>query len=137
MGLRLRVWARSLEFDRSLAEGVRPACSPELSLRARQLVSDRSRRGLSCALRAAVQAAAQPSEPLTPRVPLSVTGVLEAVAPLDRVARDLVTNPNPPVRGVALVSFLVCDPTSPLYNRHARLTVREIAERADSALRRG
>jgi hypothetical protein len=38
------------------------------------------------------------------------------------------------VRGIALVSFLVCDPTSPLYNRHSPVTVRDIAQRARSAL---
>jgi hypothetical protein len=35
---------------------------------------------------------------------------------------------------VALVSLLVCDPTSPLYNRHFHVNVREIAQRARSVL---
>jgi len=135
MALRLRVWARSLEFDRRLAEGVRPGCSPELNLRARQLLTGRSRRSLAGALRSAVDAAARPPEPFGPQMPLSAMGVLEAAEPLGVLARDLVAAPDPPVRGVALASFLVCDPTSPLHNRHARVTVREIAERAHSALR--
>jgi hypothetical protein len=137
MGLRLRVWARSLEFDRRLAEGVRPACSPELSLRARQLVSARSRRELSGALRSALEAAARPPAALGPQIPVSSTGVLEAAEPLGLLAWDLAATPDPPVRGVALLSFLLCDPMSPLYNRHARVSVREIAEQASAALRCG
>ena len=57
MGLRMRVWARALELDRRLAEGVRPANSPELELRARQLLGARSRRALSGALTTAVDVA--------------------------------------------------------------------------------
>jgi hypothetical protein len=44
---------------------------------------------------------------------------------------------DPPVRGVALASFLVCDPMSPLYNSHSRVTVAEIAGRARAALSPG
>jgi hypothetical protein len=38
---------------------------------------------------------------------------------------------------MALASFLVCDPVSPLYNRQSRVTVSEIADRARYALSRG
>jgi hypothetical protein len=61
-------------------------------------------------------------------------GVLQAAGPLKRLADDLRTISDPPVRAVALVSFLVCDPTSPLYNWHSTVTVREIAHRTLSAL---
>ena len=42
-----------------------------------------------------------------------------------------------PANWVALVSFLVCDPMSPLYNRHSRVTVADIAGRARAALSPG
>jgi hypothetical protein len=132
--LRVRVWAGSLQLDCRLAEGVRPTSSPELMLRAQQLASARSRRQLSGALTAAVDAASRPRGSWPPAAPIVATGVLGAARPLERLADDLRTISDPPARGVALVSFLVCDPTSPLYNRHASVTVREIAERVRSAL---
>ena len=133
-GLRVRVWAGSLKLDTRLAEGARPTSSPELTLRAQQLASTRSRQQLSSALTAAVERASRPRGPWTPKAPVVTTAVLEAAGPLERLANDLRTISDPPVRGLALVSFLVCDPTSPLYNRHSPVTVREIAERARSAL---
>ena len=51
-------------------------------------------------------------------------------------AHELVAIEDPPVRGGALASFLVCEPSSPLYNRRSAVTVRELAQRARSALRR-
>ena len=137
LGLRLRVWSGSLQLDRRLAEGVGPANSPELSLRARQLVGDRSRRALAEALTAAVRAAWRPPVPWASAAPIAARGVREAAAGLDALARELRTSGDPSVRGVALVSFLVCDPVSPLYNRDAPVSVAEIAARARSALSRG
>ena len=134
LALRLRVWAGSMRLDLRLAEGVRPARSPELTLRAQQLASARVRCQLAGALTAAVDAARRPRRPITTKAPIVANEVLDAARPLERLAHDLVTISDPPVCGVALVSFLVCDPTSPLYNRHSPVTVREIAQRARSAL---
>ena len=136
LGLRMRVWAGSLGLDCRLAEGVTPTNSRELALRAHQLVSDHSRRALSSALTNAVEAASRPRGLWAPKSPIAVAGVLEAAAVLQSLARDLMTINAPPVRGVALVSFLVCEPTSPLYNPHSPVAVSEIAARARSALRR-
>jgi hypothetical protein len=130
LGLRVRVWAGSLQLDCRLAEGVRSTSSPELMLRARQLASARSRHQLASALTAAVDAASCPRRPWKPAPPIDATGVLEAARPVQRLAEDLARIDDPPVRAVALVSFLVCDPTSPLYNRHSPIAVREIAQRA-------
>jgi hypothetical protein len=132
--LRVRVWAGSLALDGRLAEGARPSSSPALTLRAQQLTSARSRHQLSSALSAAVDTATRPRGLWTPRPPIVTTGVRQAAGPLERLAHDLRTLSDPPVRSLALVSFLLCDPTSPLYNRHSPVTVREIAQRARSAL---
>jgi hypothetical protein len=137
LGLRLRVWSGSLQLDCRLAEGVGPANSPELSLRARQLVAERSRRALAGALTAAVQAAWRPPGPWAAAAPIAARGVREAAARLDSLARELTTSVDPAVRGVALVSVLVCDPVSPLYNRDSPVSVAEIADRARSALNPG
>jgi hypothetical protein len=134
LGLRVRVWAGSLQLDCRLAEGARSTSSPELTLRAQQLASARSRHQLASALIAAVDAASCPRRPWKPAPPIDATGVLEAAELVQRLAEDLTGIDDPPVRAVALASFLVCDPTSPLYNRHSPVTVREIAQRARSAL---
>ena len=137
MGLRMRVWAGALALDRRLAEGVWPANSPELELRARQLLGARSRRALSGALTTAVDVARRPRRPATARIPLATPGIRDAAGVLRALAGDLTSVSDPPIRGVALVSFLVCDPMSPLYNRHSRVTVAEIAGRARAALSPG
>jgi hypothetical protein len=134
LGLRVRVWAGSLQLDCRLAEGARPSSSLELALRAQQLASARSRHQLANALTAALEAASQPRRPWTTRAPIVAPGVLLAAAPLEQLAHDLRTISAPPVRGIALVSFLVCDPTSPLHNPDSPVTVRELAQRARSAL---
>src|SRR5919108_256433 len=82
LALRLRVWAGSMRLDLRLAEGVRPARSPELTLRAQQLASARVRHQLAGALTAAVDAARRPRRPITTKAPL--------VAPAaERGAHDL------------------------------------------------
>jgi hypothetical protein len=137
LGLRMRVWSGSLQLDHRLAEGVAPANSPELALRAQQLVGERSRRALASALTGAVRAAWRPAGPWTAATPIAARGVRDAAACLVALARDLVSARDPSVRGVALVSFLVCDPVSPLYDDHSPVTVSEIADRARSALNPG
>jgi hypothetical protein len=135
LGLRVRVWVRSPELDLRLAEGVRPASSPELELRAEQLSSTRSRHALARGLTTAVDDAARRQAPWAPAVPIDRSGVLDAAGPLVCLARDLRAADDPPVRAVALVSFLLCDGiASPLYNPRSAVTVREIAQRARSAL---
>jgi hypothetical protein len=131
--LRVRVWFGSLALDTRLAEGASLSRSPELSLRARQLASDRTRQQLSDALTRAIDVAGRRA-PRLPASPVASSGVLAAKRSLLLLARDLRSIPDPSARGVALASFLVCDPTSPLYNRHSPVTVREVADRARSAL---
>lgn len=135
LGLRLRVWAGSLGLDARLAEGVAPSASPELSLRARQLASRRSRRALAEALTSAARTAERPEQRWMRTTALAPT-VRSAIGSLEALARDLVEVDDPGVRGVALASFLVCDPVSPLYSRHSPVSVRELADRARSGLRK-
>ena len=133
--LRIRVWAGSLGLDCQLAEGASPTNSPELSLRAKQLSSDRSRHALSGTLMAAVDAARRSPQPTSARSTIAVAEVRAAAEPLRSLAQELVAIDDPPIRGVALASFLVCEPASPLYNRRSPVTLGELAQRARSALR--
>ena len=136
LAVRLRVWAGVLELDRRLAEGVAPTSSPELALRARQLASRRSRHELAGALDAAVHAARRPSPSFAATPYVAAGAVLDAAPALALLARELRAKAEPPARGLALVSFLICDVGSPLYNARSAVTVREIAERALAALAR-
>lgn len=134
--LRLRVWAGSLALDRRLAEGASPAGSPELALRTQQLTSEHSRLALSRALIAAIDAASNPPRVWTARRAIAARGVLEAADRLRALARDLASVSDPPVRAVALVSFLLSEPSSPLYKRCSAVTVGELVDRARSELAR-
>jgi hypothetical protein len=128
------VWAGSLELDRRLAEGVAPANSPELALRARQLASPRSRRELARALTDAIDIARRPYRPWTAAAPIVAAEVAASATTLELLARDVETLDDAPVRALALVSFLVCDAGSPLHARRSPVTVLEIARRARAAL---
>jgi hypothetical protein len=114
IGLRLKVWVTTTQLDRRLAEGTTPACSPELALRARQLASTRGRRSLAIGLRRAAEATA------VPRL-VTIAHRLESGWPVD-------------VRGLALVSWLLCDVGSPMHDRHAEVDLQDMADRAWAAL---
>jgi hypothetical protein len=79
----------------------------------------------------------RPRTPGTAKTRISAPGVRDAATRLESLAYELMTISDPPVRAVALVSFMVCEPTSPLYNRHSPVSVVELTDRARSALYRG
>jgi hypothetical protein len=132
--LRLNVWANGLKLDTRLAEGVSPSSSPKLALRARQLLNVRSRRALAEALAGAAWTASRPDRRWS-RTTEIAPAARTAVGSLRALAHDLEAIDEPCVRGVALASFLVCDPVSPLYSRSSPVTVRELADRARASLR--
>jgi hypothetical protein len=133
--LRLRVWANASALDALLAQGLPATDSPERTLRADQLASDRTRRALSMALMAVVDGAARHDGARVASAPINAADVLAAAGPLVSLERELRTRNDPVVRGLALTSVLVCDgTTSPLYNRLARSSVRDLALQARSAL---
>ena len=57
-------WRRARALDEQLADGTDPVMSDELSLRAGQLGSARSRGRFACALRGAVELADMPFDPI-------------------------------------------------------------------------
>jgi hypothetical protein len=133
--VRVRVWANASALDALLGQGFPATDSPELTLRADQLASDRTRRALSVALMALVDGAARCDGARVASAPINAAGVLAAAGPLVSLARELRTRNDPAVRGLALASVLVCDgTTSPLYNRRACSSVRDLALQARSAL---
>jgi hypothetical protein len=115
--LRLKVAVKRDALNRELAAGAPSARSPELSLRASQLVSDRERQKLAGAWRRAVRDAHRPA---TNRVTISLVrrgAVIDAEGAIDGlVARLTDADPIAPA-GMALVEQLITDgSSSPLYN---------------------
>ena len=120
-------WPKALAGELARARAARPS-APRRSLAAR--VVRRADRG-----RGRRPSADQGGGGRGSRSPRA--GIRDAAGLVRALAGDLTSISDPPVRGVALVSFLVCDPMSPLYNRHSRVTVAEIAGRARAALSPG
>ncbi|MGH2885030.1 MAG: hypothetical protein ACRDPA_20390 [Solirubrobacteraceae bacterium] len=135
LALRLKVAVKRDALNRELATGAPSARSPELSLRASQLVSDRERQKLAGAWRRAVRDAHRPA---TTRVTISVVrrgAVIDAEDAIDRlVARLTDVDPIAPA-GMALVEQLITDGTSsPLYNAAEPGTLRRQVKVATEAL---
>jgi hypothetical protein len=130
-----RAWLRRRELDHRIALGADLASSPELTLRARQLVAPGFRARLATGLRRTITAAEHPwPRGLTAQVPLQRGVILEERAELLGLARLLTEEPTVSARGVARVEELLIDGRSPLYYpaprgalsaalRHARTTL--------------
>ena len=115
IALSLRVFVSRTRLDRELAEGANPTTDPARGARADQLVKPHSRRALASALRRLVSEARAPSRsPWVATVALDRREVLGASDLLLSLADRLEEVPRPCPRAVALASFLVCDPLSPV-----------------------
>jgi hypothetical protein len=126
-GVRLRWVARrhARELDAQLARGTDPITSDELSMRAGQLASARSRGRFACVLRGAVELADAPFDPVRlgrPVIPRAqVQENRELLLDLaDRLRAGGILG----VQGLAITSLLVGDGVSPLFSiaRHSSLT---------------
>ena len=110
-----RVWLRKSALDRRIALGVDPHESPELSRRARQLSSRRSRAGLAVGLRRMAEAAEEPHPLLTSEVSLNRREIRAERELLVQLTRDLDSADELRPRGLALVERLLTDGCSPCY----------------------
>jgi hypothetical protein len=138
------VWLRYVtrrharELDEHLARGTDPIVSDELSLRAGQLGSARSRGRFACHLRGAVALADAPFDPfrLGPPV-IRRAQVQENRELLLELADRLRLGGNLGVQGLAITSLLVGDGVSPLYSKAARSSLTVSVNNALLALDRG
>jgi hypothetical protein len=113
---RLRVWFRRYSLDRRLADGADAGESPELSCRAAQLLSERTRRRLAVWLESTLQDAQRPPRRSSAALPLDRDAIRTARPELLSLARDLAEVREPvEVRGVARAQLLLSDGASPLY----------------------
>jgi hypothetical protein len=117
LALRLRVAVKRDALNRKLATGARPAQSPELALRASQLVSDRERRKLASAWRRALRDAGRPASTRSTISLVRRDAVIEAASAIDRLIARLTDADPIAAAGMAQVEQLITDGTSsPLYN---------------------
>jgi hypothetical protein len=133
--LRWVTWRRARELDEQLALGMDPIVSDELSLRAGQLGSARSRGRFACILRGAVELADAPFDPARLGSPaIRRAQVKESRDLLLALADRLRAGGLLGVQGLAITSLLVGDGVSPLYAKAGRGSLRTSVSRALLAL---
>ena len=133
--LRLRVLVRRRRLDRLLAEGRSPGTDPRLALRAAQLARLPLRAALAFALRDAARCSDETALTLRrrPQAPVDVASVRECAVELCGLARAL-TDINPRIRGVAIISHMLTDGLGPLYTPGQTEQLRTLLLSARSAL---
>jgi hypothetical protein len=114
--LHLQVLMRSGRLDRLLAEGHSPTSDPRLALRAAQLSRPARRAGFAAALRDGVRSVDETALTLRrrPQAPVDAASVRSCASEIGELASAL-TDINPRVRGIAIVSGLLTDGLGPLY----------------------
>jgi hypothetical protein len=133
--LRFVTWRQAHELDEQLARGTDPITSDELSLRAGQLGSARSRGRFACVLRGAVELADAPFDPVRMGRPvIRRAQVKENRDLLLELAARLRAGGYLRVQGLAITSLLVSDGVSALYSKGAHSPLNASLGRALLAL---
>ena len=122
-------------LDEQLAGGTDPITSDELSLRAGQLGSARSRGRCACVLRGVIALADAPYDPVRLGLPvIRRAQVRENRRLLMELAERLGAGGSLGVQGLAITSLLVGDGVSPLYSKASRGSLKESVTQALLAL---
>jgi hypothetical protein len=133
--LRCLTWWRAKALDERLAAGVDPLESDELSLRAGQLGSAKTRTRLARGLEGAVELGDRQIPPVSaPQVLLRRSEVRACRTPLLQLAERVRAAGPHDVQGLAITSFLVSDRASPLYQRDPSRSLSAVARAALVAL---
>jgi hypothetical protein len=132
-----RVWLQRGALDRRLAHGADPSASPELSRRARQLISRRRRSGLAEGIRNVIEEAKEPHRGFSAAVPLRRRDILTEREFLVAIAEDLLSDDHLSPRGIALVEALLTDGASPLYSHGPEGDLHRALTHARAALHLG
>jgi hypothetical protein len=114
LDLRLRVLLQRRHLTQRLAEGADPSASPELALRARQLVA-RERRESLAILERVLREAAAPPRGLSARAPVQREAVLAARPFLLNLHEQLRAADDPQPAGIARTLILLSDGCGPIY----------------------
>ena len=135
LSLRSYVATHGRSLTRELSEGVSPASSPALTLRAAQLTTDRRRRMLARSLRRTVHEALHPLPRRAVFGLVRRSAVIDAQDAIDILVKRL-RSPEPvAAEGVALIERMLSDGAwSPLYNAVPVGAVRRLVVVATAAL---
>ena len=139
-GVRLRwvTWRQAHDLDEQLARGADPIASDELSLRAGQLTSARTRGRFACVLRGAVALADAPFDPVRiGRPAVQRVQIQQSRRLLLDLADRLGSSGYLNFQGLAITSLLVGDGVSPLYVKADSGSLRASVGRALLALDSG
>ncbi len=133
--LRWITWRQAHALDELLAHGADPIASDELSLRAGQLASARTRRRFACVLRGAVALADAPFDPVRLGPPaVRRAQIQESRRRLLELADRLGSGGYLGFQGLAITSLLVGDGVSPLYAKAKSGSLKTSVDRALLAL---
>ena len=121
-------------LDRRLAEGVDPATSRELTLRARQITRESYRHSLASSFEEVLASADRPSPRLSSAVPPARREVRAARAALLDLCRALREDAVVEPAGIALAQQLLTDGTGPLYIESHNDALWHAVRRAVAAL---
>jgi hypothetical protein len=113
IGLRLRVWRKREVLDAALADGAEPTQSPELTLRAQQLVEPRKRAELATSIHALIDIADRQPNPL--QATFRPSQVQANRSSLLELAERLRGQGPHALRGLAMTARLIEDGRGPLY----------------------
>jgi hypothetical protein len=133
LAVRIHVSTHRLSLDQELARGDSPLGSAALALRARQLVSPRTRERLAAALERLVECAKRRPAP-SEIVWVAHREILEARSELLGLASRLRDARPVYARGVAMVARLIHDGTGPAFTPHAGVALRRAVAAAANAL---
>jgi hypothetical protein len=128
---RLRARVKAFALDQAIAAGASPDTDAALTLRARELISERTRSQLGTALR---EASSGDSGPSVVRVSACRQAVEEASDLIAELARRLLAPAPVEARGVAQARLLLSDATSPLFWSRRSAESRERVQQALTAL---
>jgi hypothetical protein len=135
VAVRVRARLHRSALTESLSEGADPESSPELALRARQLVGGTERRILSRTLERTLDDVRRPKLTLGGGTLVRRQEVLRAQQPLQLMIKRLRDDRPVAVEGMALIERLITDGTwSPLYNATAPGALRRLTVLATAAL---
>lgn len=114
--LHIRTRWQRYDLDERLASGAAPTASPELELRARQLMSTSERERIATGIEQSVaQAVAQWPPAAAQFIPLGSPRIRDCAPELLTIAGRLRDDEPVDVRGVAMASQLLSDGAGPLY----------------------
>ena len=115
LAVRIRTFYRAPELDEALAIGADPLASPELTLRAQQLVEPKSRRGLAATLQRVGDAAVRGEQPLAGPPIYEHAAVAANVGLLQALAARIQDRGPHALCGLAMADRLIRYGDSPLY----------------------